>query len=72
MYANHHAFSQCKNWISNNLPNAKQILMDSNAAAISEVAKNGDGAAIGSEEAGNFYNLISLQERIEDCNANTT
>ena len=72
VYANHHAFSQCKNWISNNLPNAKQILMDSNAAAISEVAKNGDGAAIGSEEAGNFYNLISLQERIEDCNANTT
>lgn len=66
------ALAQCREWLANNLPWAKQHPMDSNAAAAVYATEHEDTAAIASEQASHLYDLQVLVNGIEDQPDNTT
>lgn len=66
------ANSQCKNWISNNLPNVEIVETSSTAKAAMIVAEKKEGAAIASKIAADLYGLNIIRESIEDLHNNTT
>lgn len=66
------ALAQCRDSLANNLPWAKQIPMDSNAAAAVYASEREDTAAIASEQASHLYDLKVLINGIEDQPDNTT
>ncbi|MBK8399394.1 MAG: prephenate dehydratase [Leptospiraceae bacterium] len=66
------ANSQCKNWISANLPNIEIIETSSTAKAAMMVAEKKEGVAIASKIAADIYGLNVIRESIEDLPNNTT
>ncbi len=66
------SLAQCRNYLSQNFPQAEQIECSSNAEAA--ICAQGDPgtAAIASELAGQIYNLQSLECRIQDKSNNRT
>lgn len=75
VYSKSEAFSQCRTWLSDRLPNAKLVPVESTAAAVQRVAAEGVGtrsAAIGSSLAGQIYGVNVLFDRIADRAGNIT
>ncbi len=78
IYSRPEAFSQCRNWLATQYPNAERIPAESTAAAVREAKAeherdpNCGAAAIGSSLAGEIYGLHSLFEAIEDRQSNVT
>lgn len=66
------AMSQCRNWLSQHLPNARLVPMASTTVAAETAAKKPGVAAIASQQAGVNYGLCVLAERIEDNPNNVT
>jgi chorismate mutase/prephenate dehydratase len=64
--------SQCRNWLSQHLPNARLVPMASTTVAAETAAKQSGVAAIASQQAGIQYGLAVLAERIEDNPDNVT
>ncbi len=72
VYSKAQPISQCRNWLSKHLPQARVIEVTSTSAA-AQVARDKPGtAAIASVEAGRRYGLEVLAENIEDNAANQT
>ncbi|MCM8785876.1 MAG: prephenate dehydratase [Candidatus Omnitrophica bacterium] len=72
IYSHPQAIAQCRNWISENLPDIEIYETESTASAVKKTMKEKKSAAIGSEIAANMYNLNILAERIEDFRENFT
>jgi chorismate mutase/prephenate dehydratase len=72
VYSRPQALSQCRNWLLKHLPAARQVEVTSTSTA-AQLAKDKDGAAaIASVQAGTYYGLDVLTEKIEDNPANVT
>lgn len=66
------ALSQCRNWLSNHLPDAKLVEVSSTAAAAREASETAGIAAIASYEAGVHHGLSVIEKNIEDNQTNVT
>jgi chorismate mutase/prephenate dehydratase len=66
------ALSQCRNWLSAHLPNAKLEPTSSTAEAAALAAANSDTAAIGAEQAAVNNGLTVLAKNVEDNPENVT
>jgi prephenate dehydratase len=69
-----HAIAQCKDWLSNNLPNAVTEAANSTADAAKQISDKSQNAfaAIGTERAANAYGLEILVGGIQDHSDNET
>ncbi|MAT62805.1 MAG: prephenate dehydratase, partial [Dehalococcoidia bacterium] len=69
-----HAIAQCKDWLSNNLPNAITEAANSTADAAKQVSGKSQNAfaAIGTERAADAYGLEILVGGIQDHSDNET
>ncbi|QQE80835.1 prephenate dehydratase [Alicyclobacillus sp. SO9] len=74
VYSHPQALAQCRDWISQNLPQAVAVSAESTAAAARRVAESQDKsvAAIGAAAAAKLYQLYLAKESIEDIANNTT
>ncbi len=72
IYSHPQAIAQCRNWISENLPEVEVCETESTAGAVKKIIKEKNSAAIGSEIAASIYNLNILAEKIEDFRENFT
>ncbi len=66
------AISQCRRWLSDHLPNARQVAAASTTAAAERAAEDPSVAAIASRQAGKRYGLVTLAAAIEDNPNNIT
>jgi chorismate mutase/prephenate dehydratase len=66
------ALAQCRNWLDQNLRDVERIAVNSNAAAVEDVAKDPNCVAIASADAADHYGLMTLHNNIEDYAGNTT
>lgn len=66
------ALGQCRHWLAEHVPHAKQIPVASNAEAARLAAGHADKAAIAGTRAADTYKLPVLCTNIEDSAANTT
>jgi prephenate dehydratase len=69
-----HATAQCRVWLKEHLPHARQNAANSTADAVDLAAKAGDPtvAAIGNRLAGALYSLPELASEIQDTEDNQT
>ncbi len=72
VYSKAQALSQCRHWISKNLPQARVVDVVSTAAAADHAAREEFAAAIASRQAGESYKLNILAPNIEDQPHNLT
>lgn len=72
VYSNPQVFGQCRNWMSHNLPKAKEIWVASTTDAAKIAVKEKNSAAIASSEASKVYSLPILKRNIQDIAHNTT
>ncbi len=72
VYSKPQALSQCRNWLANNVPQAKLVDMSSTTAAAQIAAEKPGAAAIASIEAGREYSLDVIDANIEDNPHNFT
>jgi chorismate mutase/prephenate dehydratase len=72
VYSKAQALSQCRNWLSKNLPEAAKVEVVSTAAAAELAQREDFAAAIASRAAGNAYHLNVFAEKIEDQSHNVT
>jgi chorismate mutase / prephenate dehydratase len=72
IYSKPQALSQCRNWLSNHLPNARLIDMSSTTAAARLAADRPGAAAVASIEAAREFSLDIVDANIEDNPNNVT
>ncbi len=72
IYSKPEVFSQCRRWLSVQLPHAVRVPSASSSRAAEQASKEANAAAIGSDLAGALYELNTLFANIEDNPANTT
>lgn len=72
VYSHPQAFLQCDLWLSQNLPKAERIEVDSTTQGMLEAQKQSTHAAIGNDLAAEQYNLKVLARQIQDDKDNTT
>ena len=72
VYSKPQAFSQCRAWLSNHLPDARWIEVGSTAVAAKIASSTPNSAAVASKEAGMHYGLDIIAESIEDNQDNLT
>ncbi|HOK56504.1 MAG TPA: prephenate dehydratase [bacterium] len=72
LYSHPQALAQCRNWISQNLPDAEIYETESTTSAVKKILNEKKSAAIASEIAASMYNLNIIAERIEDFRENVT
>jgi chorismate mutase/prephenate dehydratase len=72
VYSKAQALSQCRHWISKNLPQARVIDVVSTAAAAEHASREEFAAAVASRAAGDALNLNVLAANIEDQPNNLT
>lgn len=73
VYAHPQALAQCRQWLTEELPEAELVPLNSNAEAAKKVAADSDGsAAIAANRAAEIYGLSVLVKNIEDEVDNTT
>ena len=72
VYSKPQALSQCRDWLSKNLPAARTMEMTSTAAAAQLAADRPGVAAVASREAALTYGLDIIAENIEDRRHNVT
>ena len=68
------ALSQCRKFISTNIPNSKQIFATSTAQAIMDINKNENDSivAVGPKRAAEIFDLNILEQNIQDKKNNVT
>ena len=68
------ALSQCRKFISTNIPNSKQIFAPSTAQAIMDINKNQNDSivAVGPKRAAEIFDLNILEQNIQDKKNNVT
>ena len=72
VYSKPQALSQCRNWLSKNVPNASMHEVTSTTAAARLVQSEPDVAAVASRQAGVKYGINILCANIEDSSNNET
>ena len=72
LYSKPEVFSQCRNWLSVQLRQAERVPVASSSKAAEMAAQEAGAAAIGSDLAGDIYNLKTLFANIEDNPSNVT
>lgn len=72
VYSHPQAFLQCDQWLKANLPDVERVEVDSTAQGMLQAKNDSAGAAIGSEIAGEEYDLTVLARQIQDSQDNTT
>lgn len=72
VYSKPQALSQCREWLSHNLPGARLVEMSSTAAAAQLAAEKQGAAAIASLQAGTQYGLDTIADSIQDNKNNVT
>ncbi len=78
VYSKPEALSQCRHWLATQYPHARQVTIESTAAAAQRAKQEttddptSGAAAIGSSLAGEIYGLHALFEQIEDRRNNIT
>jgi chorismate mutase/prephenate dehydratase len=72
VYSKPQALSQCRNWLTKHLPGARTIEVTSTTTAAQLAKEKPGAAAIASLQAGIFYGLDIVAERIEDNPTNST
>jgi chorismate mutase/prephenate dehydratase len=72
IYSHPHAVAQCRNWLRKHLPGVNIHEASSTAEAARMAAVDRDSAAIASEFAGQYYNLKTISNSIEDLHHNYT
>lgn len=72
IYSNPQVFGQCRYWLLENLPNAKEIFVASTTEAAHMAAREKNAAAIASARAGELHKLPILEKNIQDNKHNTT
>ena len=72
IYSHAQSLGQCRQWLTENLPEADQVAVSSNARAAELAAREDGAAAIGSELAAEVYKLKLLERGIQDNPNNTT
>jgi chorismate mutase/prephenate dehydratase len=72
IYSHPQPFSQCRNWLQRNLPDAILEECSSTAHAAQKVVGRKDAAAIASSKAAQIHNLKIVESRIEDSSKNET
>lgn len=72
IYSNPQVFGQCRNWLSQNLPQAGQIWVASTTEAAQKAAKQKYSAAIASSLAASVYEVPILRKNLQDIPHNTT
>lgn len=72
IYSKPQALSQCRDWLSKNMPNARQIEVTSTSTA-AQLARDKPGtAAVASQQAATQYGIPIIAECIEDNRNNMT
>jgi chorismate mutase/prephenate dehydratase len=72
VYSHPQALAQCRQWLSQNLPNVAQIEVASTALAARLTRDDPVAAAVASELAGQLYDLKVARKKIEDEVRNVT
>jgi chorismate mutase/prephenate dehydratase len=72
VYSKPQAISQCREWLSKNLPSARIIEMTSTAVAAQIAVDKPGAAAVASMEAASHYGLNVVDANIEDNKHNST
>ena len=72
VYSKPQVFSQCRKWLSNNLPDAKLMDVASTTMAAKMASTEKNSAAIASMEAAELYKLDVVCSSIEDSHQNET
>ena len=72
IYSHAQSLGQCRQWLTENFPEADQVAVASNARAAELAAREEGAAAIGSELAADVYKLKLLEQGIQDNPNNTT
>jgi chorismate mutase/prephenate dehydratase len=72
VYSNPQALSQCRTWLSKNVPNAQLTAVSSTAAAAELAQRDPGAAAVASRQAAVRYGLRILFSDIEDSPRNET
>jgi chorismate mutase/prephenate dehydratase len=72
VYSKDQALSQCRNWLSKNLPHAQQVPVSSTTVAAETAKQERGAAAVASRQAAVRYGLRVLFENIEDSPYNET
>ncbi|MEM7705697.1 MAG: prephenate dehydratase [Pseudomonadota bacterium] len=72
VYSHRQSLAQCRRWLRENLPQAEQVAVDSNAEAARRVRGRPEAAAVAGESAASIYGLNLLHAQIEDQQDNTT
>ena len=72
VYSKGQALSQCRNWLSKNLPHAQQVPVSSTTVAAETAKQERGAAAVASRQAAVKYGLRILFENIEDSPYNET
>jgi chorismate mutase/prephenate dehydratase len=72
IYSKREVFSQCRQWLNRQYPDAELMTMESSAAAVQRAVGEQHAAAIGSALAGELYGVNLLFEQIQDKPNNIT
>ena len=72
VYSKPQIFEQCSRWLRNRFPRAELVPTASSAIAVQRAAKEENVAAIGSQLAGEIYNVKRVYEKIQDNPNNIT
>lgn len=72
VYSKPQAFSQCRGWLNNHLPDARWVEVASTSVAAKIAATTSNAAAVASREAGIHHGLDIVAESIEDNKDNVT
>lgn len=72
IYSKDQVFSQCRRWLTENMPKVELIEVASTAAAVDIVKGDKSAAVIGSKTMSSYYDLTVFKEAIEDSSYNVT
>jgi chorismate mutase / prephenate dehydratase len=72
VYSHPQALAQCRRWLAANLPRVTFVEASSTAEAARLARDDARGAAVGSELAARFYDLVVHRRKIEDVALNVT
>ncbi len=72
VYSRDQALSQCRTWLSKNVPQAQLIPVASTATAAELATREPNAAAVASRQAGAHYGLQIIASNIEDVQNNIT
>ncbi|BCE02899.1 prephenate dehydratase [Marinicellulosiphila megalodicopiae] len=72
IYSHQQSLAQCRKWLDAKYPNAERVAVNSNAEAAKRVMSEWNSAAIAGEMAAEQYDLLILNDKIEDKPDNST